>query len=127
MSRINTQFLPNTGIESITRQESETFSRLPDSLHVVPSGDEAAGGSLEKLFAPKLGASMQNFLTPDIASRELFLPSVFNRKLRQAADDLRKAARNNNSRTLRHAADVLDEDADLKNLLSTYRQLLQKG
>lgn len=118
---------PNIGIESITRHSDAAPLRLPTSLDVVPSGENASVQSVENMYAPRLEARVQAFLTPSIASRELLIPGVFNSRLKKAADELRTLGRKNKSHTLRRAADMLEEDAELKDLLTTYRQLLQKG
>lgn len=124
---ISTHLSPQIGIESISNRGAEAPAKLPESCQIVPSGENIASRSVESLYAPKFGAAVQSFLTPKIHARELFIPGVFNRKLQNAAKSLRAAARENQSRTLRHAAFILENDAQLKEQLTAYRQLLQKG
>ena len=124
----NNLFSSNVGIESITRQTTAE-TRLPESTQVMPSAESAtaASNTVEMLYSPKLEAALSAFLQNEIGSRELLIPGVFNSRLRKAMTDFRKASRKKKSRSLRDAAQLLEEDEDLKSLLSTYRALLQKG
>lgn len=127
-SSINRLFSANVGIESITRQRT-TETRLPESSQIMPSGEAptSASNSVEMLYSPRLEAALAAFLQNEIGSRELLIPGVFNSRLRKAMNEFRKASRKKKSRALRDAAQLLEDDEDLKSLLSTYRALLQKG
>ena len=124
----NNLFSSNVGIESITRQTTAE-TRLPENSQVMPSSESATAtsNSVEMLYSPRLEAALSAFLQNEVGSRELLIPGVFNSRLKKALNEFKKEARKKKSRSLRDAARLLEDDEDLKSLLSTYRALLQKG
>ncbi len=127
MPQIGALFPQHLGIETITHISGQKLSGLPDIPALLPSGTELAGGMTESLYEAKLTSMLRNFLAPAMQSKELLLPGMLNQKLKRAKDDLRNAGRKKKSKALHRAADLLEEDAELKEVLDTYRQLLQKG
>ena len=118
-------FAGSVGIEGISWQPRETG--LPGGTRIVPSGDLPGQINLEALYASPLEESLRAFLKPDLHTRELLFPGYFSARLNNARKKLQAAARKNNSPACAKAADLLEEDAELKELLSMYRGLLQKG
>ncbi len=118
-------FASDVGIAGISWQGWETA--LPAGTTVLPSGDVAGAATLEALFNSRLEEGMKAFLRPDINTRELLLPGFFNSRLHKAQKKLREAARRGQSPASARAADLLEEDDELKELLFMYRGLLQKG
>ncbi len=127
MAQIGPLFPQHVGIETITHISGQKLSGLPDVPALLPSGTEVTSGMTESLYEAKLTSMLRVFLSPAMQSKELLLPGMLNQKLKRAKDDLRKAGRKKKSKTMHRAADLLEEDAQLKEVLDTYRQLLQKG
>ncbi len=121
-------FSANLGIERIIQPfEGPGAALLPDSTRVMPTDELTGSAGLQELYAPAWDRRMQAFLQPHLRSRELLIPGVFTRRLKQAGRELAEAARKSKSRPLREAALLLEEDEDLKELLETYRNLLLEG
>ena len=118
-------FAGGIGIEGISWQPRETG--LPSGTQIVPSGDMTGHITLEALYDSPLEGGLRAFFKPDLNTRELLFPGFFSSRLNSARKKLRAAARKNNSPACAKAADLLEEDVELKELLSMYRGLLQKG
>jgi len=118
-------FAGNIGIEGISWRRNEVS--LPVGTTVLPSGDLVSQAALDTLYGSRLEEELRAFVKPDLAARDLLLPGVLNSRLNQARKKLRALARRGGSRALARAADLLEEDEELKDLLAMYRGLLQKG
>jgi hypothetical protein len=118
-------FAGGIGIEGISWQPHE--SGLPGGTQVVPSGDMPGHITLEALYGSPLEEGLRAFLKPNLNTRELLFPGYFSARLNNARKKLRAAARKSNSPACAKAAELLEEDAELKELLSMFRGLLQKG
>ena len=118
-------FAGGVGIEGISWQPRGTG--LPGGTQLVPSGDVWGQITLETLYASPLEEGLRAFFKPDLRTRELLFPGYFSACLNRARRKLRAAARENDSAAGAKAAELLEEDAQLKELLSMYRGILQKG
>ena len=118
-------FAGNIGIEGISWRRNEVS--LPVGTTVLPSGDLVSQAALDTLYGSRLEEELKAFLKPNLMSRELLLPGVLGSRLNKARRKLRSEARKSGSRTLARAADLLEEDEEMKELLAMYRGLLQKG
>ena len=118
-------FAGNIGIEGISWRRNEVS--LPVGTTVLPSGDLVSQAALDTLYGSRLEEELKAFIKPNLAARDLLLPGVLNSRLNQARKKLRALARRGGSRALARAADLLEEDEELKDLLAMYRGLLQKG
>ena len=118
-------FAGNIGIEGISWRRNEV--NLPTGTTVLPSGNLVSPAALDALYGSRLEEQLKAFVKPNIAARDLLMPGVLNSRLHQAGKKLRAEARRRGSRALARAADLLEEDEELKALLAMYRGLLQKG
>ena len=118
-------FAGNIGIEGISWKKNEIS--LPAGTTVLPSGDLVSQAALDTLYGSRLEEQLRAFIKPNPATRDLLLPGVMSARLHQARKKLRAEARRGGSRALARAADLLEEDEELKDLLAMYRGLLQKG
>jgi hypothetical protein len=118
-------FAGNIGIEGISWRKNEV--NLPAETTVLPSGDLVGQAALDTLYGSRLEEQLRAFVKPNLAARDLLLPGVLNARLYKARLKLRSEARRRGSRTMARAADLLEEDEEMKHLLALYRGLLQKG
>ena len=118
-------FAGGIGIEGISWQPRD--SGLPGGTQIVPNGDMPGQINLEAIYASPLEERLRAFLKPDLRARELMFPGYFSARLNNARRKLRAAARKTNSSACANAAELLEEDEELKELISMYRGLLQKG
>ncbi len=121
-------FSPQVGIERIIGSNDGPGSALlPASTRVLPSDSAQGMEALHDLYASSWDKALQNYLKPAINARELFIPGVFNGRLRQARKELVAEARAGKKDSLRQAALLLEDDEEMQELLMMYRNLLLQG
>ncbi len=122
----------NQGIESIAPNPAQgrSLELLPQSQQVLPNTSLFAGTHAENI--PWLqgtslwNTALQEFITPQIASRNI-IASTLQGRLRRIQRQVDKQARKEQSAPLRALADALQDDADLQSLLQEYRNALMRA
>jgi hypothetical protein len=94
---------------------------------VVPTDAATGPEALHRLYSSSWDTTMRRFLQPQVLARELLIPGMFSSHIRRAREELTQEARRKKSPALRHAALLMEEDEDMKNLLEIYRNLLLQG
>ncbi len=121
------------GIDTIVVEKGQARATLPDLQLLLPPED-ASQPQLERLLAARTFDSLLDAAArPAIADRALLLPSRFNEALRGAMATLKQEATRRKdrdereSKALRRAVRLLNEDEDLRELAHTYTSALYQG
>ena len=121
------------GIDRITFKSGETLQGLPPQRELTPA-DHAERPRLERLLAlPQLDAFLDEAVRPELADRELLLPTRFRKALDGARGALAQAAQARQesdpaaARTLNRAVRLLGDEAGLHDLIAMYRSVLYQG
>lgn len=119
------------GIDRILRNDP-LDSPLPERGQLSPA-DAITRPELEQLLAlPNLQDFLANALKPDVNNKALLTPQGFQAALQDSLSMLREQADasgpdSDTARLLERAARVLNEEANLRELLTMYRSVLYQG
>lgn len=125
-------FSLDTGIEQILKSgESETAKLPVDRSAILPSDDHLKI-QLNRLFnAPSLDDQILSLLKPALLNKNILIPARYQALLKSIQRKIKKAAEKNKSgkgeRALAEAAELLEEEQELLELLNTYRNILHKA
>ena len=126
--RLDSPLTFDRGIDRVVHQQ-EQFTGLPQGVNIAPS-DMPQPAELDRLLAmPNLDDYLQGLFQPQLDDKELMQPGQFRAALDDAREMLRQAAENDpeDARTLNRAARLLNDEADLRDLLQRYRSMLRQG
>ena len=116
------------GIERIIRKQ-DNAPDLPREGGLAPA-ELVVRPQLEQLLRfPHLDEYLEELFMPELADRELLMPTRFRSALQRCQSALQSEAqvRPAAARTLNRAARVLAEEDRLQDLLAMYRNVLQRG
>ena len=126
--RLDSPLTFDRGIDRVVHQQ-EPSTGLPQGINIAPS-DMPQPAELDRLLAmPNLDDYLQGLFQPQLDNRELMQPGQFRTALDGAREMLRGAAENDpeGAKTLNRAARLLNDEADLRDLLQMYRSMLLQG
>jgi len=121
------------GIDSITFKGGEAAQGLPDQRELTPA-DHAERPQLDQLLAmPNLDDFLDQATRPELANRDLLMPTRFRQvmdstqaTLRQAVAEAQDSAPES-AKLLNRAVRLLNEEGALRDLVQMYRSVLYQG
>ena len=121
-----------TGVESVTVGAPPEAATLPEARAVLAPSDEGMDNLLEDLLrAPALDGRLLHALRPTLTSRDVLAPGAYGALLESARAVLRAlvddAGPDEKDNTFSDAADLLEEEKGLRELLAMYRHVLHKA
>jgi len=120
----------NKGIEDITWQSQDVEDQLPESTFLVPS-EVAPEHEVEAVIYKRLTEeSILENLKPHIQNREIINPMRFSYLTSWVPKKLQEIAKNVSTKeklVFLQAADYLEEQGKLMEILNAYRRLLVQG
>lgn len=119
-------FAPDRGLDDIARLPDAPF-RMPAQRDAQLVG-EPLPRQVEDLFERgALGERLRRFARLNVSDPTILTPHRYAALLQESARQLQDMASASDSETLRKAADLLSEQADLRALLGAYRNMLMKA
>ena len=120
------------GIEQIFQGELKADARLPQQRGTVLPSENPATQHLDKVVrTPNLESHLLNSLQARVDDKTILIPSVYRSLITESRKALRKSAKKagpwTNKKVLEEAAELLDGEEDLMDLLNTYRNTLHKA
>ncbi len=120
----------NKGIEDIIWQSQDVEDQLPESTFLVPS-EVAPEHEVETvIYKQSIEESILESLKPHIQNREIINPMRFSYLTSSVPKKLQELAKNVGTKeklVFLQAADYLEEQGKLMEILNAYRRLLVQG
>lgn len=121
------------GIDSITHTQGQAGASLPDKM-ALPPGEHLQRPQLDQLLAlPNLESFLEAQTRPELANRDLLMPTRFNQVLGAVTQTIGEAAQHEQpdnpdaQKVLNRASRLLAEESGLRDLLQMYRSVLFQG
>ena len=131
MARITRNLSLDAGIEQILTRSDPFPSALPDTGRMMPGIDRVGQRLDEVLFPPSVEEELLESFRPEVDQREILTPNGYRAALEESQAELREAVARAKGTpagdSLQRAVALLDEERELRDLLSTYRHLLHKA
>ena len=131
MAKISRNMSFETGIEEIRNRSQQSTPSLPDVQAPLPGVAGYQPQLKEVLFPPSIEQQMVEGLRPTITDRSILSPSGFADTLKSARRELQQerdaAAAGTRRDKLDKAIDQLDANEQMRQLLGTYRHVLQRA
>ncbi|MBJ7263405.1 MAG: hypothetical protein JHC61_06565 [Burkholderiaceae bacterium] len=119
------------GIDDIVfaRKHDQAAQSLPERRNLTPSDDNVRAQLSQLLEKPNTTRFLEEALRPEIADRDLLMPSQFAEALKEALKELAAQADSgtSDSRVLNRAVRLLKEETNLRELVAMYRSALYQG
>jgi hypothetical protein len=119
------------GIEEILWEEEISAERLPDLFSLIPSESPVESYLQEIFYSPSLEEHILASLRPELSHREITIPARFQTIAEETCEILRETLKQTDSpakeAALQKAVHLLEEQRELRGLLSAYRKLLMEG
>lgn len=121
----------NTGIVQVTTQSDLAPASLPDAAGLVP-GETGYTEQLTKLlFPPSVEQSLLDSLRPEIDNRQMLNPVVYQATLENSFQEISQLGEEHagtpKGDKLKRAADELQSELEMTNILSMCRHLLHQA
>lgn len=131
MNEITRSLSFDSGIERVIAHDELRPAGLPASQRALPGEAVVAQRLNEVLYPPSIEQALAEALRPDVQDREVLTPGGYRQALDDSAAQLRAAAGAAADPADRAALEaglaILREDAGLRDLLATYRNLLHRA
>lgn len=117
-------FLPDIGLEYIARYQGEA-PNLPAQSEAKLTGGQIRQQLNELFDGPSLEQTLQRFVSPRPSNPAILAPTRFESLVQGGAQHLREQAEQSNNPLLKSAGTLLDQEQELRQLFSYYRNSLQ--
>lgn len=117
-------FSPDIGLEYIARYQGEPLN-LPAQSEAKLTGGQIRQQLNELFGGPSLEQTLRRFVSPQPSNPAILAPTQFESLVQGGAQHLREQAEQLNSPILKSASALLDQEQELRQLFSYYRNSLQ--
>lgn len=118
-------FSPDVGLEYVARSNDKPLT-LPTQNEAQLTGNQVRQ-RIEELFGKSsMEHTMRHFVSPHLSNPSILIPARFEKLVRESAQSLIDQANNNNP-ALSRASELLRQEIQLRDLLSTYRNMLMEA
>ena len=119
-------FSPDIGLEYIARYHDQA-PNLPAQSDTKLIGGQIRQRLNELFGGPSLEHTLQRFVSPRPSNPSILIPTRFEALVQQSADTLRSEAERSDNPALQSACKLLDQEQELRQLFTDYRNTLMEA
>ena len=119
-------FSPDIGLEYISRYQEQALN-LPMQGEGTLTGGQIRQQLNELFGGPSLELTLRRFVSPRPGNPAILVPSQFEALVHESTQSLRKQAEQSDNPALKSVSKLLDQEQELRQLFTDYRNTLKKA